>query len=233
MKILDIDGPLIQTLNKIADLMWLNILTIVFSIPLFTIGASFTALHYVALKMIRGEECYITKDYWKSFKENFLQSTGIWLIFVAMFAVLFVDYYAIVKQGLEISKIVQVAIVVIAVFVLFTFVMVFPVQAKFANPIGRTIKNAFVISIMQFPKTILMIIMMPTPIYIFMISIRILPLAVVFGFSVPALFDAVLYNKTFKKLEAQYAETHETVDKGADDEHIFSDEIVTADENNA
>ena len=60
-----------QILNKVADLMILNILTVFCCIPIITAGASMTAMHYVALKMARNEECYIARDFFKSFKLNF------------------------------------------------------------------------------------------------------------------------------------------------------------------
>ena len=66
-KFFDMDSPVMRTLNKVADLMWLNILTLVCCLPVITAGASITAMHYVLLKMVRNEESYITKDFFKSF----------------------------------------------------------------------------------------------------------------------------------------------------------------------
>ena len=65
MKIFDLDSPLMQFLNKMADLLWLNILTFICCIPIVTIGASLTAMHYMALKMVGNEECYITRGFSK------------------------------------------------------------------------------------------------------------------------------------------------------------------------
>ena len=60
MKLFDLDSPLTQALNKVADLLWLNVLTMICCIPVVTAGASLTALHYMALKMARNEECYLS-----------------------------------------------------------------------------------------------------------------------------------------------------------------------------
>ena len=80
MKFFNLDSPLMQALNKVADLMWLNILTLICCIPVITVGPALTALHYMALKMVRNEECYIARDYFKSFKLNLRQGIVIWLI---------------------------------------------------------------------------------------------------------------------------------------------------------
>lgn len=47
MKIFDLDSPLMNVLNKMADLMWLNILTLICCIPVITAGAALTSMHYV------------------------------------------------------------------------------------------------------------------------------------------------------------------------------------------
>ena len=54
-KLFDLDSPLFSGLNKLADLIYLNILTMICCIPIITIGASMTALNYVALKIVRNE----------------------------------------------------------------------------------------------------------------------------------------------------------------------------------
>ena len=107
MKIFDIDGPVIQFLNKMADLMLINILTMVCCIPIITAGAAFTAMHYMALKIVRDEECYITRGYFKSFRENFRQSTIIWLLLLLVAVILGMDFYIIEKSGIEFSKVFQ------------------------------------------------------------------------------------------------------------------------------
>ena len=73
MKFMSIDGPVMRFLGKVADMMILNLLVLFCSIPIITMGAALTAMHYVALKVVRNEESYITKDFFKSFKMNFKQ----------------------------------------------------------------------------------------------------------------------------------------------------------------
>ena len=75
----NMDNGLFRALGKLADLMLLNILFLVCSLPIFTIGASFTAMYYVTLKLAENEEGYIARGFLKSFKQNFKQATIIWL----------------------------------------------------------------------------------------------------------------------------------------------------------
>ena len=240
MRFFEIDGPVIQFLNKVADLMWLNVLTMVCCIPVFTAGASFTAMHYMALKIVRDEECYITKGFFHSFKENFKQSTILWLIMMLVAAILGIDLYIIEKSGIEFNNIFRMIILALAVMAAFTAAMVFPLQAKFANPVKATIKNAFTVGILQFPKTFLMLAMLSFPVVLCLVTWRLFPVAFMFGLSLPAYLSAILYNKTFKKMEQQFldaGEQEEEADQEPDpeeDERIFKDEAdesVVVDEN--
>ena len=69
----DLDNPVMRFLSRVADLLVLNLLFILCSIPIFTTGASITALYYCFFKMKDQEEGYLAKRFFKSFKENFKQ----------------------------------------------------------------------------------------------------------------------------------------------------------------
>lgn len=231
MKFFDLDSPLMQVLNKVADLLWLNILTMICCIPIVTAGAALTAMHYTALKIVRNEECYITRGFFKSFKENFKQATIIWLILLVVILVLLGDFFIMRNSGVKFNIVLQVIITAVGVLVLFTSIFVFPVLARFSNTTMRTIKNAFIMSILQFPKTILMIICNILPLALIVVSARLIPISFMFGMSVPAFLSALLYNKFFKKLEAQIDEANQANEAAGgegieqQDERIFKDEI--------
>ena len=215
-------------LGKMADLLWLNVLTLLCCIPIVTIGASLTAMNYMALKIARNEECYIARGFFKSFRENFRQGTLIGLIFLAVFLVLAVDFYIMQNSDIQFSSVLQIIIGVVGVLVLFTAVFVFPVLAKFDNTVINTIKNAFFMSIMQFPKTILMILLYIAPIALFIFFFEIAPLTFLFGLSVPAWLSAKLYSRFFQKLEDQILERNSVnsdEEEGGEDERIFRDEL--------
>lgn len=226
----NLDSPLMQGLNKIADLMWLNVLTIICCLPIITAGASLTAMNYVVLKIVRDEETYITKSFFKSFKDNFIQGTIIWILFVLAGLILIGDFMIMRDSNFQFSNIIQIAIMVAAILVLLDAVFVFPVLAKFDNTVGKTIKNALMIGIMQFPKAILMIILYAIPVIIAVFIVSWLPITFMFGFTGPAWCGAKMYNKFFKKLEDQIVgetQPEEEIDP-ENDERIFRDELDPA-----
>lgn len=232
-KLFDLDSPLMQGLTKMADLMILNLLTILCCIPIVTIGASLTAAHYVALKMHRNEEGYISKEFFKSFRQNLKQSTAIWLLVMLAIAILAGDYFILTGSNADqVQYWMQIAITVVAILAAFTITWVFPLQAKFENTVGRTMKNAMVLSILQLPKTILMLVLYAIPVVLFVFSMRSLPIVLLFGFSVPIYVSAMLYNKPFKKLEDQILGNgvEGQAEEEDDGEKIFSDTPIEEDE---
>ncbi len=228
MRLFNLDSPLMRALGKMADLMWLNMLTMICCIPIITGGAAITALHYMALKIVRDEECYITRGFFKSFKQNFKQATIIWIIFLLVAVVLVSDIYIIRQMSGEFNFVIKALIVVAAVLALFVFTFAFPMLAKFDNTTRNTLKNAFMASILQFPKTIVMIAMLAFPFVLILISESLIPIAFLFCYSVPAFVGALLYNKFFKKLEDQIEAANapeEPEQDEEDDMRIFKDEL--------
>ena len=228
MRLFNLDSPLMQALNKVADLMWLNILTLICCIPVITVGPALTALHYVALKIVRDEECYITRDFFKSFKLNLRQGIAIWLIELVIIVLLVGDFLILQNNEIAFGEPMRVILLVVAVLILFIFTFAYPVLAKFDNTVMRTLKNALLIGILQFPKTILMLIVSVIPVVLFVVAPQILPIVFLFGFSAPAWVAAKLYNKFFKKLENEMkGEDADGQEAGTEeaDERIFKDEL--------
>lgn len=89
MKLFDLDGPVYRIGTEIADLLILTLYWILCSLPIITIGASTTAVFYVYGKKVRGEDAYVTKDFFKSFKENIKASIpitlGIGILWISCF----------------------------------------------------------------------------------------------------------------------------------------------------
>ena len=91
--IFNYDNPVWRFIGKLGDLIILNILWIVCSIPVFTAGASATAVYYVTLKLVRDEDDSTIRSFFRSFKSNFKQATAIWLILLAAGIVLGFDFW--------------------------------------------------------------------------------------------------------------------------------------------
>ena len=234
-KIFDLDSPLMRILNKVADLMILNIATLLFCLPgifsgyvalqiymdenvinipsilLFVvlsipIGSALTGMHFVLLKMVRGDEAYIIKDFWKSFKLNFKQASVIWLMFEIAGLLLLIDYKIYMGSD-TFPKVMLVMTGVVAIIILIVYIYVFPVLSRFSNTIGNTLKNAFLMSILGLPRTIVMMIITVIsfllPVVAASLIYRIFPIYILFGFTLPGFLCAHLYSPLFKRFEPE------------------------------
>ncbi|SEP70193.1 MULTISPECIES: YesL family protein [Butyrivibrio] len=237
-KLFDLDSPLMRILNKVADLMILNVATLLFCVPgLFSgyvalqiymsegvinlpailmfvvlsipIGSALTGMHFVLLKMVRGDEAYIIKDFWKSFKLNFKQASVIWLIFEVAGFLLIADYKIYMGSD-TFPKIMLIMTGVVAIVIFIIYIYVFPVLSRFSNTIANTIKNSFLMSVLGLPRTLGMILItgasFALPVLGATLIYRIFPLYILFGLSLPGFLCALLYSPLFKRFEPEVKE---------------------------
>lgn len=151
------DSPLMRFLTKIADLMVLNILFCVTSIPLITIGASWTALYSVTLKMVRDEEGSVSRSYFRSFRQNFRQATLLWLGVLVVLALLVLDIRVLNGMaGGTAPGLLRVGVEILALLGIMVLQYLFPSLARFEASLADTLKNACMMALAHLPKTALM-----------------------------------------------------------------------------
>ena len=203
-KLFDLESPLMRALSRLADVMWINILTLIFALPLIfeqilflgpvlgpvlfgeaqldynyflsallwawifgiicssILGPACTAMHFVLLKIVRDEDSYITKAYFKSFKENFKQGIVLQIIKFAIAGILVLDFFILNN----LSGVYRYVIFAISIFLYMVSLYVFPILSKFVNTNLATLRNALLMAILAFPKTILMTLISGLPLLI-------------------------------------------------------------------
>ncbi len=192
------DNPVWRFIGKFWDVLVINFLWIICSIPIVTIGSSTTAMYYVTLKLARDEDGYTIQSFFKSFKENFRQATAIWLIFLLTGLLLAVDvYYFMRLVAPSTLRTVMISIFLAMVFVWFAmFTYVFPLQARFYNPVKRTIFNSFFMSVRHVFHTMGML---AVDAGILFLSITYIPQISIFGVALIAFFNSYMLNSVFSK----------------------------------
>ena len=92
-------------LNKIGDIILANLLFILCSIPLVTIGPSLTALYHCMLRTVKGNNNGIVKTFFRVFRQSFRQSLIVWLGLVVVGLLLFLDTRFLLQTGSDTGKI--------------------------------------------------------------------------------------------------------------------------------
>lgn len=155
MKLFDHDGPLMDALRKLTDLMFCNLAFCVFSLPMVTAGAALSALYTCTQSIVEEtEDPIIVRQFWKAFRVNFLQATLLWLLSLAAAALLGAYYWAIGLMPPEMQKLYRVTYFLLVLVFLFGFQYFFPLQARYRMKTRHLLKNAWLLSIAALPWTL-------------------------------------------------------------------------------
>ncbi len=202
MGFLRYDSPLMRLLSKAADLIWLNILCLLCSLPVFTIGASFTAMQTIFYRLLHNEDVYVTREYFASFARNFKQATLVWLIFLFIYAFLGFDYLFLIDDSDAFGFFLKTVAAILLVIVFLISLYVFPILSRYENTTKETLKNACIIAISHPFRSIVMLLVFAFSIFVEIImSFKLLPVLFAFCISVPFYFCSMVYMPIFDKLD--------------------------------
>ena len=198
MKFFSYESKFSQLLLKLCYACYLNLLWFLCSIPIFTIGASTTALYYASLKIVRDEDSHVGALFFRSFRENFKQATVLWLILLGLGLFLGADGYIVyhLRQsslgpaGVLWTLVLAVLIAAAVVYVI-VLLYVFPLLASVSNTNPAMLKNAFLIGTHYLFATILVF---AVHFAMFFVVVAWFTPLIVFGEGLCALLSAWLLN---------------------------------------
>ena len=76
---INLDGPILRAMTRVFDCIVATLLFLLCCLPVFTIGASLSAM-YATMIAIAGDGCSgVTRYFIGKFKDNFKQATALWL----------------------------------------------------------------------------------------------------------------------------------------------------------
>ena len=199
MNLFSLDSPLMRALNLIADLVILHLLWVLCSIPIFTMGASTTALYYACMKRVRTKEGYITRNFFNSFKENFRQSTIVWMVLLVIGFL----YVTNIRYGIfldnTMGKVIIVGCSIFLIPYLLIAMYIFPVQAKFENPVIANVKNALIMALRHFHYSLLLFFIWGSFFLMARFSIPFMGLALICGAGLMGWLTSMIFIQIFRK----------------------------------
>lgn len=196
------DNPVINFLNKMTDLILLNFLFLLTSIPIVTMGASLTAMYAVNLRSIRYGDGYVVRTYFEAFKRNFKQSTLAWGIVLAVAALLYVDYMFFAQmQDFPFAKPMIIVSFAMGIICWIVATWLFPVIAKMDDTLGRQIKNAAAFAFGYFiPYTLVCMLLQGGVFYLILTQIPALFVLAFIGCAVLTYVMSFFFYKAFSKV---------------------------------
>lgn len=150
------EGKLYKFMDRFTDVFKLNMLWILFSLPIVTMGAATIAVSAVTLHMVDEEEGNVGAEFMSAFKSNLRQ--GIVMSFFTLIPIwaLYIDFQiASVAQNYAIPMLIMG--LVSAYIIIFSLLYVYPLLARYENTVFGSLRNSFRISMKFFMRSVLLL----------------------------------------------------------------------------
>lgn len=197
------DNAFLRIMAVCYDLIELNLLTLLTSIPLVSAGTSLTALTACSWHMVRGEDTYLTKQYVASLKRDWKQSTILWLI-IAFVGVVMAGDWLLLGSLSGVTRTLLLAVMAIVGLLaasvgLYSFVLI----SRYTNSLRGHITNAAALAVGFFPRTVAMLLIIAAWVALFIwAGLYAAPIFLLFGLSLPAYVCAWIYTPILKRLDS-------------------------------
>lgn len=207
------EAPIWKFMELFVELVKLNIIFLLTSLPIVTIGASITAMNSVCFKLREKRVGYIVDDYFNAFRGNFKNSTITWIVFLCYLVTLVMainsralNQGTIIMLGIASSMVLTVVIYALAMF------------ARFDNGLLDTIVKASLIGVVGIPYIIVIMLMMialtMATFTTYLTMFIALPMWILFGFSTVGYISAVFYLRVFRRFtDNKYLEEIDNIRK--------------------
>ena len=185
-------------MRLISGLFCLSLCWLAGSLPVFCYGASSAALATVTLRMVRGEQVRLFRDFFAAYRANFRQGTVLGLLGLAALALLGGDLLIMRGVGGLWRTAGTVLFSVMLAVVGFMLTVVFHLQASFDNPIRTTLMNALRFSLGYLSDSFSLLLLLTLLIFSSTQIASMLPLMLVLGTGTFAYVSSLLWERRFR-----------------------------------
>lgn len=188
------------------QLVLLNLFFILCCIPVITIGPAFKALDKVTMNFVRHVPTSPIRDFIDEFKEGFIKSMTTGLVIIILLALCVVGYLLIPSQGQSEKGLYLTGgiALLIVLFILSISMYIFKSLGTIDLPVGTTIKNAFLLSLMSLKELVLIFVLTVLPLFILANIIYIgVPLLLLWMFVYNSLVSSLISWNVFNKYIVQ------------------------------
>ncbi len=204
----NLDSPFMQLLTRVGDLILVNCLFLICSIPIVTMGAAIAGLHKVTQDQVTEKDPSIFRTFFRGFRENFKQATIAWLFMLVFFAAMACNLFLIMGflTG-AMATLCNAIVLVLSVLVLSIGAYLFPLMVRYENSLRELARNSGILAIVKLPKTLLMVFLNALPVLIAYVSMQVFINTLVFwlviGFGFVSYVTTSLLMPIFKEMEGE------------------------------
>lgn len=147
------DSKFMNIMNRIGELVILNICYLLCCVPIFTIGAATSGLYTACFRFGTVRERSAVGCFFRAFRSNLRQGTVLWLL--ALLTMVFSGYFALVFYTMGGSiHYAFIPFLALLALCLMIFSYVFPLLSQFDNTVLQTLKNAVILSLGYLPRSL-------------------------------------------------------------------------------
>ncbi len=217
MKFFSVDGGLYKFMSRLWDMIKLNFLWMLFSLPIVTIGAATVAAYSVTLKMVDEAEGYVGRQFIKGFKENWKQGIPLGLLGLLALYVVYLDFELFNK--VENNPIIFLIAGIVSAFVFaMAFIYAFPLSARYENTLPETLKNSARIATRYFLRTLALAAVLAVEIFIGLFNTTTLFFAILIGPACLMLTVSGFAIYFFREIEREPGSVREKEKDGTEEE---------------
>lgn len=204
------NNPLVSALSDLCDLIILNALFLICSLPIVTIGSSITAAFKVAQSLSERSCSSVVREFFLAFRNNFRQTSVVWCPSLLVFVVLGLYYLMAISDSGFPMHIWLLLMLVICLLLLAVLCYTFPLIGRYSNKLKDHLKNAAILAVTHFPRTVLLMLISVLPAAMLILYpglfFYLLPFWILAGFAVLVRLAVSILNPVIRKLDAMSSE---------------------------
>ena len=211
MKLFQKDSPWIRLIDNFGNLTLLNLLYLLYCLPVVTIGPATTALYSCTLSMARREKLELSR-FRRVFRQEFTVSLKAWLILLFVSALLAADYFFLDRRP-ELPRAASYFLYLLCFFTASVMLYVFPLIARFTNSLGQYFRLSLALALKNLPQTVLMLAGSSIPFILLLLNpeltLRLIIFWILFAVALTAFLFSSFLCKVFAELEKKAEEAAE------------------------
>lgn len=198
------DSPVMRFMSNVADLVALNLIWLVCCLPIITIGPACTAMCCVARDIADGDAPPVLQTFFRAFRENFRQSLAVFLILLIPVCLAAAYLLTAVSGGLDQLPTLKYLCVLGVVLIGFVCSYVYPILARFDNTVRATLKNAFLLALVNPFLALVVTALNLLPVLLLLINGALFARCVIFwllaGCALTAVINAKMLGPLFRRI---------------------------------
>lgn len=137
--------------NKMADVVILELVWLITSLPLITVGAASAAFWHMLLQMAEDQEGRLLQGYFRAFRRNFRLGTKLWLLQLGIGLLFGVDILFCIRGNKGWPAFLLGVFAVLALFWMLASAFLYPLAGRFDFTFRKIISNSFFLALRHLP----------------------------------------------------------------------------------